>query len=117
MFENDKVDEAPLSQQRMIISKNARCKKSRNAPSILTAASSATCAAAMHGNMDVLEFLYAQRCPMNEAACNTAAQDANVAVLAWLRKKGCRWTKRTATCAAMSRSLPTLKFCITNGRQ
>lgn len=71
--------------------------------------------AARHGQMEVLCWLRAQGCPVNEACVEAAAYGGHLAILQALRKAGCPWHEKTLELAAMGGHTQLLFWAVSEG--
>ncbi len=73
-------------------------------------------AAALHGHLEVLQWLHARGCPLDAITCASAARGGHLEVLQWARlEKGCQWDDRTCVQAARGGHLALLQWAHANG--
>ena len=71
--------------------------------------------AAISGNMELLKWLYENKCPWNEDACSSAAIQKDLEILKFLREKGCPWDRYTTGNALMNGNPIIAKWAKDNG--
>jgi hypothetical protein len=75
-----------------------------------------TCAiAAMHGNLEFLQWLHANGCPWDSGTSSHAAKAGQLEILQWARTNGCPWDHHTCRAAAMAGHLEILQWLRANG--
>ena len=72
------------------------------------------CFAAKGGNLDVIKYLQAEKCPSDERACANAAEGGHLDVLKYLHENGCQWSKETCHSAAREGHLHVLRWARRN---
>ena len=72
-------------------------------------------AAALSGNLRILQWCRKQGCPWNEKTCHAAAMKGHLKLLKWCRENGCPWDKRTCAIAAEHCQIHVYKWCLQNG--
>ena len=70
------------------------------------------CAAANHGNMEMVKYCVANECPIDVSACEFAAESGNLEMLKHLRKKKAPWDEYTAPWAAKNGHLHILEYLV-----
>lgn len=71
--------------------------------------------AAMHGNLEVLQWMVANGCPWDEATCSAAARYGYLEILQWARANGCPWDHRTCKHASDNGHTEILQWARANG--
>ena len=64
--------------------------------------------------MAVLKWLRSKGCPWGEETCTDAAEGGHLEILKWLRSEGCPWDETTCTDAADYGHLDVLQWAIDN---
>ena len=71
------------------------------------------CAAAFQGNLEMVKYCVANKCPINEFACAHAAENGHLEVLKYLHEEAeAAWDLRTATWAAENGHLHILEYLV-----
>jgi hypothetical protein len=69
--------------------------------------------AASQGNLEMLKYCVANKCPINEWACTEAARNGHLECLKYLREEAkAPWDRRTAHWAALNGHLHILKYLV-----
>ena len=71
--------------------------------------------AASSGNLGLVQWLRAEGCPWDGAACAEAAYGGNLELLRWLRGEGCPWNWNTCFWAVNQGHLEVLRWARENG--
>ena len=71
--------------------------------------------AAACGQLAVIHWLRARGCPWDEQTCSEAAQGGHLETLRWCREHGCPWDRETAAAAAGAGRLEVLQWCVQEG--
>jgi hypothetical protein len=75
-----------------------------------------TCAnAALHGHLDILQFVHTHGCSWDAWTCSNAALNGHVHVLKYAHEHGCPWTEHTCSNAALNGHLQVLEYARVNG--
>ncbi len=71
------------------------------------------CAAANHGNMEMVKYCVANECPIDVSACEFAAENGRLETLKYLREEvKAPWDSRTASWAAKNGHLHILEYLV-----
>ena len=68
------------------------------------------------GNLKFIKYLYKNKCPWDEKACEMAAYIGNLNCLRFLHENGCPWNEKTIGTAGMHAQLNTTEIAI-KGRE
>ena len=69
--------------------------------------------AARQGNLEMVQYCVANECPINAMACSSAAKNAHLEILKYLREEGeSPWDSVTASWAALSGHLHILEYLV-----
>ena len=70
-------------------------------------------AAAQEGNLEMVKYCVAKKCPINETACSGAAWKGHLEVLKYLHEEAkAPWAHDTANCAAFNGDLHILEYLV-----
>ena len=68
---------------------------------------------ACHGNLEMVKYCVANECPIDETACENAAENGHLEVLKYLREEAkVPWTWVTASMAALNGHLHILEYLV-----
>lgn len=71
--------------------------------------------AAAGGHIRALKWLFENKVPWNESACESAARSGQGDALRWLRTKGCPWDNKVCAWAARNGDMSMLQYARANG--
>jgi len=73
-----------------------------------------SCAAAYHGNLDMLKYCVENGCEVHNGTCAEAAENGHLACLEYLRSKNCPWDERTCKDAHENNHIDVLTYAVKN---
>ena len=92
---------------------NSSCSSGRERRKSVSGIEETICAAANHGNMEMVKYCVANECPIDVSACAHAAEGGHLECLKYLREEvKAPWDWRTASWAAKSGHLHILEYLV-----